>query len=65
MKTIFAAALALVLMPGLASAGTSCSSYRSGSYTKTSCTHSSAHGRTRFSHGVSYMSGHVRKSYWN
>ncbi len=62
MKSFFAiamtAAFALVLaLP--AEAGSSCSSRKSGSYTKTSCSHSGG----RSSHCTSYMSGHTRKTY--
>ena len=58
MKYLLAAALALVITPP-AEAGYSCTSRKSGSYTKTSC--SGSHGRS--SHCTSYWSGPVRKTY--
>ena len=53
---IFLIVAAMILIPSLAEAG-SCTSYKSGSYTKTYC----SNGRT----GLSYKSGSYRKSYWN
>jgi hypothetical protein len=51
--------IAALLAPTLAEAGTSCRSYKSGSYTKTYCSHS---GPQRSTSCVSYMSGSVRKT---
>ena len=60
MKTVIAIATLLALLVStLAFAGTSCTSRKSGSYTKTSC--SSSHGGS--SHCTSYMSGSVHKTY--
>jgi len=49
-----------LLVPTLAEAGTSCRSYKSGSYTKTYC--SSSDRGSRSTSCVSYMSGSVRKT---
>lgn len=56
MKLIFLIAVTAILIPNLAEAG-SCTSYKSGSYTKTTC----SNGRS----GLSYKSGSYRRSYWN
>jgi hypothetical protein len=64
MKKIALIAAALVAMTVAASAGTSCTSYRSGSYTKTSCTHSYGK-RLWVTRGLSYKSGSYRRSSWN
>ena len=61
MKYLIAAALALTLvLPTIAEAGYSCTSRKSGSYTKTSCS-SSGHN-ARSTHCTSYWSGSVRKT---
>jgi hypothetical protein len=60
MTKIIAIATALAfLLPSLAEAGTTCRSYKSGSYTKTYCSHS---GHQRSTSCTSYMSGSVRKT---
>jgi len=63
LKALIIAAISVVAISSAAEARTSCTSYNSGSYRKTSCSHSS-HGRSWFSHGTSYKSGSYRKSYW-
>ena len=56
---LIAAALALtIVLPTIAEAGYSCTSRKSGSYTKTSC--SGSHGRS--THCTSYMFGSTRRT---
>ena len=57
MKTILIMALVIVI-PTIANASSTCTTRKSGSYTKTSC--SDSHGRS--THCTSYMSGSVRKT---
>lgn len=64
MKTFALAIAALVALSGAASAGTSCKSYRSGSVTKTSCTHSYG-SKLWVTRGISYKSGSYRRSSWD
>ena len=61
MQIVIAIAMVLVIViPTFAEAATNCTTRKSGSYTKTSCS-SSGHN-ARSSHCTSYMSGSVRKT---
>jgi len=66
MKKLIALVYTLLALcaPGPAEAGTHCVSYMSGSYRKSSCTHSYGH-RLWVTRGVSYKSGSYRRSGWN
>jgi hypothetical protein len=54
----FIIAIALLLLPTLAGAGTTCSTRKSGSVSITTC----SGGKSGFSQCRSYMSGSVRKT---